>query len=257
MTDKTTRFYDDLARDYHLVYADWDRSIRLQAIALDGLIRSGAAATRRTVLDCTCGAGTQALGLASLGYEVVGTDISVRAIERAREEAERRGLDIEFSVADIRTLRLGFDSKFDVVMSADNSLPHLITAADLRAGVDRMVAHLKPGGLFLASIRDYDAILEDRPVATPPVTRGEAGDRSVTFQLWHWESGRPVYEMEMFVLHEREGATWQCTTHTARYRALRREELTDVLGEAGLERIEWSMPQSSGFFQPLVTAILP
>lgn len=34
-SSETQSFYDDLASDYHLVYADWDRSIERQAAALD------------------------------------------------------------------------------------------------------------------------------------------------------------------------------------------------------------------------------
>lgn len=135
-----------------------------------------------------------------MGYEVVGTDLSHEAIERARSEARGRGLDVRFEVADLRTLSLGSDAAFDVVLSADNSLPHLADESELKVGIDRMLAHLRPGGLFLASIRDYDAILEDPPSVTPPTRSGALGDRGVTFQIWHWETGGRVYELEMFVL---------------------------------------------------------
>src|ERR1700736_5531060 len=45
------------------------------------------------VLDCACGIGTQALGLARAGYNVEGTDLSRAEIERAKAEAFSRGLD--------------------------------------------------------------------------------------------------------------------------------------------------------------------
>ena len=80
-------FYDALADDYHLVYRDWEASIPRQAAALDRLIRAHPGAANQHVLDCTCGIGTQSLGLAALGYDVVGTDVSERSIERARMEA--------------------------------------------------------------------------------------------------------------------------------------------------------------------------
>src|SRR5215212_10006209 len=57
------------------------------------------------VLDCTCGIGTQALPLAVLGYNVTGTDLSQRSVERARMEARARGLQIDLEVADVRTVR--------------------------------------------------------------------------------------------------------------------------------------------------------
>jgi 2-polyprenyl-3-methyl-5-hydroxy-6-metoxy-1,4-benzoquinol methylase len=257
VNDATAEFYDGLSEDYHLVYADWDASIRRQAAALDRLIRERTGRPHCRILDCTCGIGTQSLGLAALGHDVVGTDLSPRAIERARHEAHARGLSIRFEVADLRSLSLGPGEAFDVVLSADNSLPHLIYDEDLRAGVDRMVAHIEPGGLFLASIRDYDALLEAPPTATLPVVRGDAGDRSVTFQLWQWDAVMRVYTLEMFVLREQADGSWHSSAHRTRYRALRRSELTEVLRGSGLEDIEWLMPDDSGFFQPIVMATLP
>jgi hypothetical protein len=56
-------FYDELADDYHLIYSDWDASIRRQGDDLDALIGQDRAA----VLDCSCGIGTQAIGLALRG----------------------------------------------------------------------------------------------------------------------------------------------------------------------------------------------
>lgn len=66
------RFYDELADDYHLIYADWDASIRRQGAALDALIGQD----RADVLDCACGIGTQAIGLALRGHRVTGTDLT-------------------------------------------------------------------------------------------------------------------------------------------------------------------------------------
>jgi len=254
--DATAEFYDGLAGDYHLVYADWEASVRRQATALDRIIRQHAGESARRVLDCTCGIGTQAIGLAALGYTVTGTDLSPRSIARARAETEKRGLDARFEVADLRTLNVPGEP-FDVVLSADNALPHLLSAADLTGGLRRMIAHLRPGGLLIASIRDYDAILEDPPAATSPVVTGESGRRRVTFQLWHWDPDGRTYDLELFVLREEPAGGWQADVHRARYRALRREELGERLRELGMIRVRWILPESSGFFQAVVLAVRP
>ncbi|MDH3592967.1 MAG: SAM-dependent methyltransferase, partial [Planctomycetota bacterium] len=62
-------FYDALAAHFHLIHADWDASVELQGEQLDGVIQEFAPGAR-TVLDCACGIGTQALGLAARGYAV-------------------------------------------------------------------------------------------------------------------------------------------------------------------------------------------
>lgn len=254
MSDETTRFYDWLAGRYNAVYADWEGSVRRQAAALDGVIRAALGAGPHRVLDCTCGIGTQALGLAELGYGVRGTDLSPASIDRARGEAARRGLAVRFDVADVRSLSLGSEPAFDVVLSADNALPHLTTAGALRAALDRMVLHARPGGLFLASIRDYDTLLADRPHGTSPTVTGAPGARRITFQTWSWPDDGDVYELELFVMQESGDGVWRTESRRAHYRALRRETLGGMLEDAGLCDVHWILPAESGFFQPLVTA---
>src|SRR4051812_6289415 len=58
------RFYDGFADDYHLAYGgEWDAASERQGASLDRLIRD-ALPDARAILDCSCGIGTQALGLA-------------------------------------------------------------------------------------------------------------------------------------------------------------------------------------------------
>ena len=122
-------FYDGFTEDYHLVYEDWNAAVERQGAALDRLIRA-IHKNPVDVLDCSCGIGTQAIGLARLGYRVQGTDISERSLERARVEAARLGVDISFAACDFRDLN-PVEGAFDVVISCDNAIPHLLTDDDL------------------------------------------------------------------------------------------------------------------------------
>jgi SAM-dependent methyltransferase len=64
------------------------------------------------VLDLGCGYGRIAQGLAEAGAQVTGIDLVPALIERARAEAERRGLTIDYRVGDIARLPSlgGFDA---------------------------------------------------------------------------------------------------------------------------------------------------
>lgn len=99
-TPKT--FYDELTSLYHVIYQDWDKGIQKQARNLDALIQKHFGKNNFSILDVSCGIGTQSLGLAKLGYQVTASDISSNATDYAREEAEKRKLSIAFSVADMR-----------------------------------------------------------------------------------------------------------------------------------------------------------
>lgn len=71
----------------------------LEREVLERHVRSGG-----RVLDIGCGAGREALGLARLGFQVVGIDIAPRMIEAARLNAEREGLDLRFRVQSVTEL---------------------------------------------------------------------------------------------------------------------------------------------------------
>ncbi len=84
------RFYDQLARDYHLLFTDWRDSVRWQGEMLDKIIQREADTAKQILLDCSCGIGTQAIGLALRGYKVHGTDVSPAAVKRAEKEAKKK-----------------------------------------------------------------------------------------------------------------------------------------------------------------------
>src|SRR6266851_9983803 len=187
----TRDFYDQLASDYHLVHQDWEAVIERQADALDRLIRS-ACPQAKEILDCSCGIGTQAIGLARRGYRVHGTDISERSLDRARKEAERLGATVSFGVCDFRALR-SVDGLFDVVISCDNSIPHTLTDDDLYSVFAAMYAKLRRGGLIVISVRDYDkAMIERPPTALPVIHAGRP--RRVVVRLHDWDApDSPMY----------------------------------------------------------------
>ena len=87
---------------------------------LDSVIREVWGSDASCVLDVSCGIGTQALGLARLGYRVTASDLSPEEVGRAKREAAARGLSIAFSVADMRQAFTHHAQEFDIVISCDN-----------------------------------------------------------------------------------------------------------------------------------------
>ena len=128
-------FYDALAPWYHLVYQDWEASIARQGQALASLLASELGSLPHNVLDAAVGIGTQALGLATVGFQVTGSDISLAAVQRAGKEAGRRGLRLGCLVADMRALAVR-SATFDVVLACDNALPHLLSENDIRCAFE-------------------------------------------------------------------------------------------------------------------------
>src|SRR5690606_28259431 len=86
MTDSTSRFYNALAGDYHLIFDDWTAAIERHAKMIDTLIRGKTKVSPGSpkLLDCSCGIGTQTIGLARLGYNVTASDLSRKVVRRAK-----------------------------------------------------------------------------------------------------------------------------------------------------------------------------
>jgi SAM-dependent methyltransferase len=252
MAMDTARSYDELADHYHLMFENWDASMERQAAALSSILHRRGLTATASILDCACGIGTQALGLAKVGFHVSGCDISPRAVERARMEASLRSLDIQFSVANMLDLKCLGDKKFEAVICMDNALPHLETPEQLVEAAGQIRATLRPKGLLLASIRDYDRLIEERPVVQGPAFYSDQGCRRIVFQVWDWLDDRR-YIFHLYIT--RELATGWQTFHTAAlYRALRRDEIMAALVKAGFNLPRWLFEAETGYYQPIVLA---
>lgn len=246
-------FYDDLADEYHLLFEDWWEAALEHGQIIDRLLLSLGVRPGARLLDCSCGIGTQAIPLALRGYRVLGSDISAAAVDRARREANERQTAVEFVVCDVRDVGRVMSSRFDITLACDNSLPHLLTDADLLAALRSIRACLSVRGIFLASIRDYDELIRQRSTGVMPVTYFSGAATRIVGQAWEWSERAETVLIRLFVLQQQEGR-WSCSVRATRYRALRRAEMDEALHQAGFGEVVWHTHDATGYHQPIVTA---
>ena len=246
----TQSFYDELAGQYARLYFDWQAETKSQAAILDRIFSGCGFDRKARVLDCACGIGTQTIGLAALGYSVTASDISEGELAEAKARAEENGVGIRFAHGDFCALSETFSEQFDIVIAMDNALPHMLTAEALAEAVGSITGRLRPGGLFVASIRDYDSLLLTKPPYSPPYIHKTDKGQRLSFQTWEWQDEN--YRLTQYIIED-EGLL-QVSKFACEYRATRREELTRLLLAAGCERVDWQFPEESGFFQPIVIA---
>jgi len=242
----TNRFYAGLAPLYHLIYPNWKASVQRQAGMLDSVIREGWADVS-SVLDVSCGIGTQAIGLAQLGYAVTASDLSPEAIERARREAEARGLSVAFSVADMRKAHDHHGKEYDLVLSADNSVPHLLTDGEILDAFRQFFMCTRPGGGCIVTVRDYQKEDLSRQQVKPYGIREENEVRWLGWQVW--DPHPPTYDFTMYFVEDRGGP--ECRTHVMRsqYYAIGIPRLLELMTEAGYSDVK---RMDGRFFQPMI-----
>lgn len=244
---KSQEFYDTLAEHYHLIFEDWDESMRRQAQIIARLLPTPEAGP---ILDVACGIGTQSLPLSELGYSVEGSDVSVAEIARAKRECEGRGLRCKFRVDDMRTLTSAPTFNYAVVMAMDNALPHLESDDDIVAALAAMRSRLLPHGKVILSVRDYDLLLKDRPSCMPPRFYSVEGRRRIVIQVWDWNDERR-YRVHLYVTCDTSRG-WITHHFEGSYRAVTTDEIAHLAKRAGLREVSVLKSQDSGFYQPII-----
>lgn len=106
----------------------------------------------RTVLDVTCGTGSQVFWLAKAGFDVVGSDINARMLAIAKKKAKGRKLAVKFIKNDMRNIKVG---KFDAVISIFNAIGHL-TIKDFTQTIRNSADNLNDQGLLIFDIFNAD-----------------------------------------------------------------------------------------------------
>ena len=258
MAKPLTEFYDRLSPLYRDNMGwDWEAGVRQEDAALDCFLgKQVGRPGPYSVLDCSCGIGTQAIGLALQGHRVHATDLSTVSVDCARRESTNLGVSMTFGIADFRNLSATISDTFDVVISCDNSMAHNLTDDDLAAALASMKTRLKTSGLLLLSVRDYDELVMDKPRFNNEHVDQRADGRRVVFQLWDWANDGRSYRNNQFLLKETKGR-YEVKHFETELRALLRDEVIAAVHNAGYEEVCWHLPEASGYYQPIVTARNP
>lgn len=137
---------------YYLRRPPWDTGI-----SPPELLEFIAGKTPGRALDLGCGTGTNAITLASSGWQTVGVDFVAKAVHRARRKAQAAGVQVDFYTADVTRLPekiLPPDPasgarrpRFDLVL--DIGCFHGLDAPGKRRYLDQLPRLLAPGGTFL------------------------------------------------------------------------------------------------------------
>jgi len=110
----------------------------------------------QTVLDLTCGTGSQVFWLAKRGFFVTGADLSSALLSVAKEKARREKIDIKLIEGDMRTIQLG---TFDAVITIFNAIGHL-TKSGFETALKNIHKNLKKGGIYIFDIFNLNAITD-------------------------------------------------------------------------------------------------
>jgi ubiquinone/menaquinone biosynthesis C-methylase UbiE len=129
----------------------------------------------KTVLDLTCGTGSQVFFLTEHGYKVTGADFSPALLEIARARALREKVDITFIDGDMRNLNIG---TFDAVITIFNAVGHL-TKSDFEKTMRNIYQNLKKDGIYIFDIFNLNAMTDEVIASFAYQSHKKVGDTQV------------------------------------------------------------------------------
>ena len=222
--------FQDYAYYYNAFYRDKD--YKAEALQVDSLLKNYGTNINK-IINYGCGTGRHDLELSKLGYQCTGIDMSSLMVEIARKNAGAEGMDIGFSVADIRSYEPR--EKYDAVISLFHVMRYQNSNEDILAAFRRARKALKAGGLFLFDVWYGPGVLSDKPAVRVKEIEDEKYKLvRVARPAMHEKSNVVDVCYEVFVIDKARGHTMTINeVHRMRY--FFRPELVFYLKETGFE----------------------
>ena len=148
-------FYEDIAGEYDSIVGAASRA-EAAGRFVDWLV---AKHRPRRAVEVACGTGLYARALAACGLSVVATDVSPAMLEQARAIPVAGPRRIEWVQATMQDVADRVSGPFDALLCMGNSLPHLLTDADLATAAKGFARLLSPGGVAVIQLLNYHRVL--------------------------------------------------------------------------------------------------
>jgi len=222
--------FQDYACYYNAFYEGKDYAA--EAKQIDTLLKKYGEKIEK-IMNCGCGTGKHDIELSKLGYQCSGIDMSRMMVDIAIENARQEGLQINFSVADIRSYEPA--ERYDAVISMFHVMSYQNSNDDIVAAFRTARKALDKNGLFLFDVWYGPGVLSDKPMVR---VKEVQNDRHKLIRI-----ARPVMHdktnivdvcYEVLVIDEKTSETKVINEkHHMRY--FFRPELEFYLREAGFE----------------------
>lgn len=242
--------YGALSDVYEWLIGD-DRLTPAEAAAVYYSDVVGSVPPNAHVLDCACGTGQLAVGLASLGLDVVAADASSGMVHRTEKVADEQGVSL-------RALRASWDelsdhledSTFDLVFCVGNSLGHAEGAAGRLTALEAMSRLLNPGGRIVLHSRNWELVRSagSRVDVRDRLIRRNDRDAVVSYYWQIEQRWEEEHFLEIVVAQiEPDGAVRACSERLSIW-PYRYEDLVAQLRSVGLTVQSTTFdPESDGY----------
>ena len=178
------------------------------------------------ILDLCCGTGRHSLELARRGYDVVGVDRTQSFIEKAKENAVKENLKVEFVVGDMR--EFSRPDGFDIVMNLFGSFGYFEEPDEDQQVVKNVYMSLCTGGRFIIETAGKEIIARN----FQEMDWSEDGDTLILSQRKPTHNWSRIQSRWIIVKGN------QRYEHTASVRSYSAVELSSLVSDCGFTAVQ-------------------
>ena len=139
---------------YHILYKNRDE--KEAKFFIENLVQYLSLKKRSKLLDIACGKGRHATYFNSLGFDVVGVDLSTNSITSAKEN---ENATLQFSVHDMR--KVYQENQFDVATNLFTSFGYFEKDEDEQKAINAMAINLKKDGILVIDFMNAKKVINN------------------------------------------------------------------------------------------------
>ena len=194
----------------------------------------------RSILDIGCATGELASRLAEAGARVAGIDLNEYLLVQEKKRKVHSGA--HFQKGDMLRLKDDFLSgSFDMVICFGNTLVHLPTHELVQQVTDSVFSILKPSGIFLLQILNYDYIFSEKLTNLPTIET----EKIKFVRNYHFEKHSSLVRFQTDLHLKNEEVVISNETTLL---GLRSDELNKILQTSGFKQIAFYSNFAEGEF---------
>ena len=186
----------------------------------------------KCILDVGCATGSLALELAKNGYCVHAFDLNKHMLDQAKAKMERFQHKVHFRDGNMLELfEMYQPEQFGGVVCFGNTLVHLNNENEVRHFLQQAYTVLKPNGVLLLQLLNYDYILQQQ-ISTLPLIENE----EISFVRRYKHQSNSEIRFHTVLNMKKEGRTVE--NEISLY-PITFELLNSLLHEVGFSNLEW------------------
>ena len=221
-------------------FINWDDRLAYELPFLEQQLRSlGKDPSQIRVMDTACGTGHHAIALANIGFQMFGSDLYPEMVSLADANAKAAGEKVTFRTAGFGSINETFrqPGEFDAVLCLGNSLPHVASEQDLKKALQDFNELLRPRGLLLLQMRNFDLVMEEKKRWMEPQTGKEGAKKWLFFLFYDFEADGKI-QFNILSLHRKPNTPSHTQLTSTILLPIYSEELKAELGSLGFRNIK-------------------